>query len=234
VAVLLRFVVEVHGAAFPSLVLTISLIAGFSMFFGNLLALLQSNVKRILGYSSIAHLGYLLVAVTAGGELATEAVGYYLATYVVTMLAAFGVVAALSGTREEAERLEDYQGLFWRRPWLAAIFTAALLSLSAIPVTGGFVGKFYIVAAGAASSRWALLVVLAVNSAIGLFYYLRIIVAMYSTPAQAPAARAPIPLASSIALASLVAGLLWLGLYPTPIVHLLRASPAITVTASAR
>jgi NADH-quinone oxidoreductase subunit N len=234
VAVLLRFVVEVHGAAFPSLVLTISLIAGFSMFFGNLLALLQSNVKRILGYSSIAHLGYLLVAVTAGGELATEAVGYYLATYVVTMLAAFGVVAALSGTREEAERLEDYQGLFWRRPWLAAIFSAALLSLSAIPVTGGFVGKFYIVAAGAASSRWALLVVLAVNSAIGLFYYLRIIVAMYSTPAQAPAARAPIPLASSIALASLVAGLLWLGLYPTPIVHLLRASPAITVTASAR
>jgi NADH-quinone oxidoreductase subunit N len=204
------------------------------MLFGNLLALLQSNVKRILGYSSIAHLGYLLVAVTAGGELATEAVGYYLATYVVTMLAAFGVVAALSGTREEAERLEDYQGLFWRRPWLAAIFSAALLSLSAIPVTGGFVGKFYIVAAGAASSRWALLVVLAVNSAIGLFYYLRIIVAMYSTPAQAPAARAPIPLASSIALASLVAGLLWLGLYPTPIVHLLRASPAITVTASAR
>jgi NADH-quinone oxidoreductase subunit N len=150
------------------------------------------------------------------------------------MLAAFGVVAVVSGTREEAERLEDYEGLFWRRPWLAAIFTAALLSLSAIPVTGGFVGKFYIVAAGAASSRWALLVVLAVNSAIGLFYYLRIIVAMYSTPAKAPTARSRIPLASSIALASFVAGLLWLGLYPTPIVHLLRSTSAITVTASAR
>jgi len=235
VAVLLRFLIEVRGTAFPSLVLTISLIAGFSMFFGNLLALLQSNVKRILGYSSIAHLGYLLVAVTASGELATEAVGYYLATYVVTMLAAFGVVTALSSAEGEAERLEDFRGLFWRRPWLAAVFTAALLSLSAIPLTGGFVGKFYVVAAGAASSRWALLVVLAVNSAIGLYYYLRIIVAMYSTRAEGvPASRASIPLARGMALAVLVAGLVWLGVYPTPIVRLLRSTAAETATASAR
>lgn len=234
-AVLLRFVIEVRGAAFPQLVLAISLIAGFSMSFGNLLALLQTNVKRILGYSSIAHLGYLLVAVTASGALATEAVGYYLATYVVTMLMAFGVIAALSNSAGEAEELEDFRGLFWSRPWLAAVLTAALLSLSAIPLTGGFVGKFYIVAAGAASSRWALLVILAVNSAIGLYYYLRIIVVMYSMRSEAAPARAvSLAPAKGLALALLVGGLLWLGLYPAPIVRALRSTSAITTTASSR
>lgn len=233
VAVLLRFVTQIHGATLPPLVLALSLVAGLSMFFGNLLALLQSNVKRILGYSSIAHLGYLLVAVTAGGELAIEAVGFYLATYVITMLAAFGVVAVLSAGREEAERLDAYRGLFWRRPWLAAVLTAALLSLSSIPVTGGFVGKLYIVAAGAASSRWMLLVILAVTSAIGLFYYLRIIVAMYSKPVEAPAGGARVPLASGVALAGLLVALLWLGLYPAPIVQVLRSTHSARPMASA-
>jgi len=231
-AVLLRFVTQVHGATLPPLVLVLSLIAGLSMFFGNLLALLQSNVKRILGYSSIAHLGYLLVALTAGGGLAIEAIGFYLATYVITMLAAFGVVAVLSAGREEAERLDAYRGLFWRRPWLAAVLTAALLSLSSIPITGGFVAKLYIVAAGAASSRWALLVILAVTSAIGLFYYLRIIVAMYSKPVEAPAGGARVPLASGVALAALLVALLWLGLYPAPIVQVLRSTHSALPAAS--
>jgi NADH-quinone oxidoreductase subunit N len=234
VAVLLRFVTEIHGATLAPLVLVLGLIAGLSMFFGNLLALLQSNVKRILGYSSIAHLGYLLVAVTAGGGLAIEAVGFYLATYVITMLAAFGVVAVLStGGEEEAERLDAYRGLFWRRPWLAAVLTAALLSLSSIPITGGFVGKLYIVAAGAASSCWALLVILAVTSAIGLFYYLRIIVVMYSKPVEAPARGARVPLASGVALAALLVALLWLGLYPAPIVQVLRSTHSALPTATA-
>jgi NADH-quinone oxidoreductase subunit N len=230
-AVLSRFVTEIHGATLPPLVLVLSLVAGLSMFFGNLLALLQSNVKRILGYSSIAHLGYLLVALTAGGELAIEAVGFYLATYVITMLAAFGVVAVLSAGREEAERLDAYRGLFWRRPRLAAVLTAAL-SLTSIPITGGFVGKLYIVGAGAASSRWTLLVILAVTSAIGLFYYLRIIVAMYSKPVDASADGARVPLASAVALAALLVLLLWLGLYPAPIVEALRSTHSALPTAS--
>jgi NADH-quinone oxidoreductase subunit N len=229
-AVLLRFVTQLHGATLPSLVLVLSLIAGLSMFFGNLLALLQTNVKRILGYSSIAHLGYPLVALTAGGGLANEAVGFYLVTYVITMLAAFGVVAVLSAGREEAERLDAYRGLFWRRPWLAAVLTAALLSLSSIPVTGGFVGKLYIVAAGAASSRWTLLVILAVTSAIGLFYYLRIIVAMYSKPVEAPAGETRVPLPSGVALTALVVALLWLGLYPAPILQVLRSTHPVSAS----
>jgi NADH-quinone oxidoreductase subunit N len=232
-AVLLRFFSTLHAGAVPSLALAIALIAGFSMFTGNLLALLQTNVKRILAYSSIAHLGYVLVALLARGPLAMEAVGYYLATYAVTMLAAFGVVAALSGGGAEAEELEDYRGLFWRRPWLAATFTTALLSLAAIPVTGGFVAKFYVVAAGASASLWALLIVLAVNSAIGLFYYLRIIVAMYSAPAEPSAAAAAVRLPGGLALAALVAAVLWLGLYPSPLTHLLRVSPATSIALAA-
>src|SRR5262249_8867980 len=152
------------------------LIAISSMLAGNLLALRQSNVKRILAYSSIAHLGYMLVAFLSSGDLAMQAAMFYLVAYFVTTLGAFGVVSALSGGEREAEDLEDYRGLFWRRPALAGVFTAMLLSLAGIPLTAGFLGKFYVVAAGASSARWALILTLVTTSGIGLYYYLRIIV----------------------------------------------------------
>jgi NADH-quinone oxidoreductase subunit N len=229
-AVLVRFFLAAHAGALPSATLAIALISGASMFLGNLLALLQNNVKRILGYSSIAHLGYLLIALLATGPLARVAVGYYLATYVATMLTAFGVVAALSAEGREIETLDDYRGLFWRRPWLAALFTVALLSLASIPVTGGFIGKFYVFAAGATSSLWPLLVILAVNSAIGLVYYLRIIVALYSTPADDLKPSAPTRLPTHFALAGLLAAILFLGLYPKPLSRLLRGGDTTVVT----
>lgn len=227
--VLLRFFIEIRADAVPSLALAISLIAVVSMFVGNLLALRQRNIKRILAYSSIAHLGYLLIALRAHGPLAVEAIGYYLAAYVLTMLAAFGVVTVLSSGEREAEDLDDYRGLFWRRPWLAAILSTALLSLAAIPLTGGFIGKFYVIAAGASSSLWPLLIALAVNSGIGLYYYLRILVAMYATDAEADRFNGPkISAMSGVALVSLVAAVLWLGIYPAPLVRFLRsASPAV-------
>jgi NADH-quinone oxidoreductase subunit N len=148
---------------------------------------------------------------------------------VLTMLAAFGVVTVLSSGEREAEDLDDYRGLFWHRPWLAATLSTALLSLAAIPLTGGFVGKFYIIAAGASSSLWPLLIVLAVNSGIGLYYYLRILVAMYSMGGEAARFSGPrVSAASGVALVSLVAGVLWLGIYPAPLVRFLRsASPAV-------
>jgi NADH-quinone oxidoreductase subunit N len=227
-AVLLRFFIEIHAQIVPSLALAIGLIAMFSMFVGNLLALTQKNIKRILAYSSIAHLGYLLIALQARGPLAVEAVGFYLAAYVLTMLTAFGVVTVLSSGERETEDLDDYRGLFWRRPWLAATLSTALLSLAAIPLTGGFVGKFYIVAAGASSSLWLLLAVLVVNSGIGLYYYLRILVAMYAMGGEAPRFSGPrVSAVTGVALVSLIAGVLWLGIYPAPLVRLLRsASPA--------
>ena len=120
-----------------------SILAIASMVAGNLLALLQDNVKRMLAYSSIAHLGYLLVAFLAAGQSGSEAITFYLVAYFVTTLGAFGVVTVLSTSAGDAERLEDYRGLFWRRPALAAVFTAMLFSLAGIPLTAGFVGKFY-------------------------------------------------------------------------------------------
>src|SRR5262245_1979533 len=118
---------EVVQPFFPAL----AAIAVSSMFVGNLLALAQTNVKRILAYSSIAHLGYLLVAFLAGGSLGATAVAFYLVAYFVTNLIAFGVVTILSG-RREADEIEDYRGLFWRRPWLATIFLTALLDRKSV------------------------------------------------------------------------------------------------------
>jgi NADH-quinone oxidoreductase subunit N len=205
---------EIAGA--PGLVLSILAIA--SMLTGNLLALRQTNVKRILAYSSIAHMGYLLVALLAGGTFGAPAATYYLTAYIVTILGAFSVMTVLSGSRWEAASLESYRGLFWQKPLLAAAFTTMLLSLAGIPLTAGFLGKFYVLTAGAAASRWVLLFTLIVSSTIGLFYYLRIVVVMYAqsadpgTKRDAPAL--PMPLLATMALAALTGLVFLLGIYP--------------------
>lgn len=209
------------------LYLVFSIMAIASMFAGNLLALLQNNVKRILAYSSIAHLGYLLVAFLAGGELGVQAVTFYLVAYFITTLGTFGVVAVLSGGEREADQLEDYRGLFWKRPILAVVLTLMLLSLAGIPLTAGFVGKFYVVAAGASSAKWALIVTLVVTSVIGLFYYLRVVVAVFSEiPDAERVQRAPVspPLLGSCTLAALTLLLVWFGVYPSPLLDLIRAA----------
>src|SRR6185369_14212496 len=169
-ALLLRFIGTSAANAYTAVPAIFTIIAISSMFAGNILALLQNNVKRILAYSSIAHLGYILVAFLAGGQLGALAVTFYLVAYFVTILGAFGVVTVLSSGNRDAENLEDYRGLFWRRPALATVFTVMLLSLAGIPITAGFIGKFYILAAGASSAMWALVVMLVVTSAVGLFY----------------------------------------------------------------
>jgi NADH-quinone oxidoreductase subunit N len=149
---------------------------------GNLLALLQKNVKRLLAYSSIAHMGYLLVAFIASGSiapaLAVESITFYLVAYFITTLGALGVVSVLSTPQTEADDIAIYSGLFWRRPWLAGAFTLMLLSLAGIPLTAGFIGKFYIFTCGADARLWGLLIAIIVGSGLGLYYYLRIIVVM--------------------------------------------------------
>jgi NADH-quinone oxidoreductase subunit N len=192
-----------------------------SMFAGNILALLQNNVKRTLAYSSIAHLGYLLVAFQASGDFAPTAVGFYLVAYFVATLGAFGVVGVLSDNTTDADSLEDYQGLFWRRPLIAAIFTAMLFSLAGIPVTPAFIGKFYVVAAGASARMWSLIVILAITSVIGLFYYLRIVVALYSK-AKSVKANSVLAIPGTLALLFLSAALVFLGVFPQPLLPLVR------------
>ena len=222
IAVLLRLLAASDAHAQAPVLLILAGLAVLSMLVGNLLALRQRQVVRILAYSSIAHMGYLLVAVLAAGALGAEAVAFYLAAYVVTTLGAFGALG-LTGAAD----LDDLSGLSLRRPWLAAAFTLMLLSLAGIPLTAGFVGKVYLFAAGVEGALWVPVGVLVAGSVIGLFYYLRIIFAMYAAPAGAfePAPRAPsATIAGGTALAALTLALLWLGAWPEPLIALIRSS----------
>lgn len=225
-ALLLRYVIRVGGFHSGALFVVVGGIATVSMFAGNLLALLQDNVKRILAYSSIAHMGYLLVAVLALEHRAVEAVSYYLATYFISTLGIFGIIGLLSSYGQERTMLSDYRGLFWERPWVTGAFTAMLFSLASIPLTAGFIGKFYILGAGVEASLWFLVIVIVLNSAIGLFYYLRVVVVLYSPPEKESqrAAALGYSMPGTIALGLLTLLLLWLGIYPSPFVELVHAA----------
>jgi NADH-quinone oxidoreductase subunit N len=221
-ALVLRYFSRVDLHAHRSLFVIFTVMAITSMFAGNLLALLQQNVKRILAYSSISHLGYLIVTLLASGPMAVSAAAFYLTAYFVTTLGAFGVVTVLSNKDRDADSMDDYTGLAWRRPWLAGTFTAMLLSLAGIPLTAGFIGKFYVVAAGVGSALWLLVIALVINSAIGLFYYLRIILALYSHPAEKIVAEPALSLSGSAVLAGLTIILIWLGVYPVPVIAIIQ------------
>lgn len=225
--VLLRWFVEGGAHRFELILDLLTVIAIASILIGNVLALMQSNIKRLLAYSSIAHFGYLLVALIASGELAVEAVGVYLITYAVTVMGAFGVVALMSSPRGErdADTLYDYRGLFWRRPNLTAILTAMMLSLAGIPVTAGFIGKFYVLAVGVDQRLWWLVGAVVLGSAIGLYYYLRIVVTLFL---QDPARRrfnAPLDWAQQVGgvmVLGLTLLMFVLGIYPEPVIGLIR------------
>ncbi|HEV7218538.1 MAG TPA: NADH-quinone oxidoreductase subunit N [Terriglobales bacterium] len=221
-ALLLRYFYTVGAQHLRPVFVLFAIIAIASMLIGNLLALLQNNVKRILAYSSIAHMGYLLVAFEAGGSMASEAIAFYLVAYFITTVGAFGVVTVLSDEERDADTLEDYAGLFWRKPVLASIFTLMLLSLAGIPVTAGFLAKFYVVTAGASAGIWALILILVISSVIGLFYYLRIVVTMYVRVREGAAYAEPHAISGSYILVALTILLVWLGVYPVPLLNVIR------------
>ncbi|WP_020650566.1 NADH-quinone oxidoreductase subunit NuoN [Solimonas variicoloris] len=231
-AVLTRYFVEAGGYYQTSLVQVLAWLAFASMLIGNLLAVRQNNVKRMLAYSSVAHFGYCMVALIAGGPLAVEAVGAYLLTYVVTSIGAFGVITLSSnaGGERDADVIYDYRGLFWRRPYLASILTAMLLSLAGIPLTAGFLGKFYVITAGVDAHLWWLLGGVVVGSAIGLYYYLRLMVSLFLLDPSKHRFSAKLDWAQRsggimVLLAMIL--MLVLGLYPQPFVQLLRIATLI-------
>ncbi len=217
-ALLLRILASVPAAAsfwfwalWSSAVLT--------MFVGNLAAVAQTNVKRMLAYSSIAHAGYILVALAAAAAddqlaLGIAAVLYYLAVYALMKLGAFMMVSQLGGEGERHLELDDFYGLASRQPVAAASFSLFLLSLLGLPVTAGFVGKFYIFDSALASHLIWLAVLLALNSVIASFYYLRIIVVMYMREPHQDWAPARMPVAITLVLLVAAAGTLYLGLFP--------------------
>jgi NADH-quinone oxidoreductase subunit N len=219
-AVLLRLLPVLDLRPGSALFQALSLAAVLSMFAGNLLALLQANVKRMLAYSSIAHAGYILVALLAGGPSGRFAATFYLVAYIITTLGTFGVVTVLSRSEGDAVSPSDYQGLAWRRPWLAATFIAMLLSLAGMPLTAGFVGKFSLAAVGVGSSLWLLVASLVIGSVIGLFYYLRLIVLLFSTESTETPALPSRTLGSGGVLAALLFLLLWIGSAPGTMIQL--------------
>ncbi len=219
VAVLLRLALATGLDRSPALWGAVALLAVASILVGNLLALLQRNVKRLLAGSSIAHMGYLLVAVLAGGAVGAEAATVSLVAYVLTSVLAFGVVTVLADGDGEREVIDDYRGLLWRRPWPGAAMTLAMLSLAGIPLTAGFVGKYWLLAAGVGARAWAPVLVLVAGSVIGLFYYLRLVATML-TPlvgdeATSTAVPLPvIPVSGALVLLAAAALLLWFGVLP--------------------
>ena len=233
VAVTLRLLLEADAFAFTQLTIALSLLAAASMIFGNLLALMQSSVKRLLAYSSIAHLGYLMVVVIAAAAvpdlLSIESVGFYMAAYFFTSLGGFAVISALSNSGKELDSITDYQGLYWRNPWLSTVLIIVLLSLAGIPLTAGFIGKFYIFTTGVEGQLWFLLSMLIIGSAIGLYYYLRLIYTMLqpaSTNLKDDPAAARMPLGTNLLMAAMVFAIIWLGVYPMPIIETLQSLAA--------
>lgn len=152
-----------------------------SMLLGSVLALRQASLKRLMAYSSIAHFGYLLLVLVVPGERSLQAAGIYLAVYLVSSLGVFGVMALMSSPMRErdVEYVHEYRGLFWRRPYLASILTAMMLSLAGVPVTAGFIGKFAVIAAGIEDSQWLLVGGIVLGSAISVYYYLRVIITLF-------------------------------------------------------
>jgi NADH-quinone oxidoreductase subunit N len=198
-----------------------SAIAIASMLVGNVLAVVQKSVKRILAYSSISQVGYIMVPFLAGAPLSQSAIGFYWVVYFITTLLAFGMVASFSNPANELDDLEAYRGFFRRQPWPAVMFSLALLSLTGLPPTGGLVGKIYLIAAGVQSSLWLLLAALIIGSVIGLFYYMRIAMMFFRQPNDESAPYGSADKDASLVLSILAFLLIILGLFPTPLITMI-------------
>jgi NADH-quinone oxidoreductase subunit N len=225
VAQLLRFFMMADLYRFEKIILVFTIISLLSMLIGNLLALLQNNIKRMLAYSSVAHFGYLLVALISGKELGVQAATFYVTTYIIAITGAFGMIAIISNSDTEASNIQDYQGLFWKKPFLAALLTITLLSLAGIPLTVGFISKFFLLTAGIGNMDWLLTFTLIINSVLGLYYYLRLIASMMQQSGTMSPLLPTVFMRSSIAgictvaiLSILVIGL---GIYPTCLVEII-------------
>jgi NADH-quinone oxidoreductase subunit N len=221
-ALALRIMASVDAAA-PLWFWALWAVAALSMFVGNLSAIVQTSVKRMLAYSSIAHAGYILVALTAAAatdhpEAGIAAALFYLVGYAVVKMGAFLIVAQLGGPGEEHVDIEDFTGLGRRQPAMAACLSLLLLSLLGLPITAGFLGKFYVFNAALESNLIWLAILLALNSVIGSYYYLRVIVTMYMREPDREIRIEPVPWTLSAVLWIAAAGTVFAGLFPARII----------------
>jgi len=195
---------------------------------GNLMAIVQSNVKRMLAYSSIAHAGYLLVALAAGNAAGRSAILYYLLVYTLMNAGAFGVIAWLGrGLREERLTFESYRGLGYRYPFVSLAMAVFMFSLAGIPPTGGFLGKFFLFAAAVKAGYIPLVVIAVLNAVVSVFYYLRLVINLYMREADEPAEAAKAHPGLIAALVIALIGVLWLGVAPGGLLGVFDAAAVI-------
>jgi NADH-quinone oxidoreductase subunit N len=245
-AIVVRTFVLLRDQQVEAVLLVVGTLAVASMLVGNLLGLFETRIKRLLAYSSIAHLGYAMLALLVSGPAAVQAAAFYMTAYMVTVIAAFGVIAVLEPETGGTPTIEAYRGLLWRRPVLGTILMAAMLSLAGIPLTAGFVAKFLLLVAGVEAELWIPVFALVLGSAIGAFYYLRVVVALFSRTeaeealahgahggAHAPAAirasetappSTPVPFGAGLVLLVLAVLVIWLGTWPAPVLRLIESS----------
>jgi NADH-quinone oxidoreductase subunit N len=241
-AVLLRITFSGFASMSHRWSIMLWIIAALSMTIGNLGALMQRDVKRMLAYSSIAHAGYLLAAFTALPHQGIAAACFYTASYAAMNVGAFIVVTEAAGFNESLRTVEDYQGLALRRPVLAGLLAFFLLSLIGIPFTGGFFGKFYVFAGALQAGHVWLAVIGLINSGVACYYYLRLLASVYSRRDDAAldmaAPRSSTSVPAGVALALTAAATLVLGVMPGRVLHLadyaswmLQPAPAANATA---
>ena len=195
-------------------------LAAATMILGTVVGVAQSNLKRMLAYSSIAHGGYLLVGLVAANQVGKAAILFYLLAYAVTNLAAFGVIALLGARDDANDELRDYAGLWQTRPALAALMTVCLLSLGGLPPTAGFIGKWYIFSAAVSAGYYSLAVIGMLTSVISVFFYLRVVVMMYMAEREGEALQVRVTGVGMAALAVSIAAIFYLGVLPTKILDL--------------
>jgi NADH-quinone oxidoreductase subunit N len=226
IGVFVRYLLTSGAILVDSIITILTILAVLSILVGNLLAVKQVNLKRILAYSSIAHFGYLIIGLISMTYASLGNVTVYVITYVLTTIGAFGAVALMSSpynNSDEAESLADYRGLFWRRPVLTAVLTVMMLSLAGIPLTAGFIGKFLVIMAAVTTQHWFLAAMIIVGSGIGLYYYLRVMVVLYMTPPETPRIDADKQWGQKmggVMVLIVAAAVLVIGVYPDPIIKL--------------
>jgi NADH-quinone oxidoreductase subunit N len=188
------------------------------MILGTVVGVAQSSVKRMLAYSSIAHGGYLLVALVSASDVAKQSVLFYLLTYAITNIGAFGVIAVLDNADQPNDQIRDYAGLWYQHPALATLMTIFLLSLGGFPPLAGFVAKWYVFTAAISAGYTRLAIIGVLTSVVSVFFYLRIIVMMYMTSNEAQARFPPVPRAAGMALIVSAILLFYLGILPTRVI----------------
>jgi NADH-quinone oxidoreductase subunit N len=201
----------------------LSAIAIVTMILGTVVGVVQTNIKRMLAYSGIAHAGYLLLGIIAANSTGKAAVLFYLLTYAVANLGALGIVALLGSAQNQHDQLRDFAGLYKTRPGLAALMTIFLLSLGGFPPLAGFIGKWYIFAAAVQEGYYTLAIIGVLTSVVSVFFYLRIVVMMYMTEG-AEIVRPHVPATAVAGLAIATIAVFYLGVLPTRVLDLAMAS----------